>query len=856
MANAEDDSDATASTAVRSGGTSAAADSEENLLTLAFDLPSPPSDPARAAVDAAADSAGALKAAAEADELPNVPSDLRGSGAAAVSQRQSQQPPAQASARKQHLSLSQKAAQEKTTKLKEFFSSISQDVPRTMSEALLFQTSTGERSPHGDAMLRILFIYVALNSGVGYTQGMNELLAHIYATFSRDSTPDSVEHLEADAFWCFSSLLTELSLQRLLRHGGDDAGGIVWTERLGAVLAERDAVLAAHVRSLSQAHDTDLLRHCTYRWFVVLLAREFDIAGVTRIWDMLLSDANRFSALLLAAYAMLDLMRGALLDADAHQCTELLKAQPAQIGADAVIRRTRTLLDSRGSFKEVLRPAVRTASAKLQELGNTARKKLNNLSAAQAKRMREWRAGMNSSSPPRFTWARPADDSVKGDEAVRPGAPGSAAAAAAAANAAVDHAAAALVAFELPDVPNVPAGTRAPQHQHHLPGEGNLHNVPVVYKARAAVAAVRAGHSSPNSARSGWAERQGRRSTMEDAETVVDDVLALYPELADAVGVRSASFYGVYDGHAGARAAAYLATHLLDVVAGCLIESKARTDEAREAVLARAFRLCDQRLMETSVAEAWEDGSTAVVCLQLDDRMYFANAGDAESVVALRAEGQAALAADCPTLKHKPTDESERERIQGAGGFVIFGRISGMLGVSRAFGDRPFKVPYSKTQGDLVTVEPYTRSYQFGDAHRFLLVACDGLFDVFSYEEVVAFAQRKFDAGVKPNELAESLVDEALRLGSLDNVTCIVVYLHEPAATATKAAAALATEPAAAAATEAATATTSDETASTPTTTTDAVAAADETTPTPMQEDGKESTSSEDAAETATPAPQ
>jgi hypothetical protein len=176
------------------------------------------------------------------------------------------------------------------------------------------------------------------------------------------------------------------------------------------------------------------------------------------------------------------------------------------------------------------------------------------------------------------------------------------------------------VAFELPDVPNVPAGTRAPQHQHHLPGEGNLHNVPVVYKARAAVAAVRAGHSSPNSARSGWAERQGRRSTMEDAETVVDDVLALYPELADAVGVRSASFYGVYDGHAGARAAAYLATHLLDVVAGCLIESKARTDEAREAVLARAFRLCDQRLMETSVAEAWEDGSTAVVCLQLDDR--------------------------------------------------------------------------------------------------------------------------------------------------------------------------------------------------------------------------------------------
>ena len=119
---------------------------------------------------------------------------------------------------------------------------------------------------------------------------------------------------------------------------------------------------------------------------------------------------------------------------------------------------------------------------------------------------------------------------------------------------------------------------------------------------------------------------------MEDAESVVDDVLALHPTLAEAVGVSSASFYGVYDGHAGARAAAYLAANLLDVVVACLVESRARTDEAREAALARAFRVCDQRLMETSVAESWEDGSTAVVCLQLDDRLYFANAGDAESV--------------------------------------------------------------------------------------------------------------------------------------------------------------------------------------------------------------------------------
>lgn len=43
-------------------------------------------------------------------------------------------------------------------------------------------------------------------------------------------------------------------------------------------------------------------------------------------------------------------------------------------------------------------------------------------------------------------------------------------------------------------------------------------------------------------------------------------------------------------------------------------------------------------------------------------------------------------------------DESERERVQQAGGFVIFGRVGGTLAVSRAFGDKPFKVPFSKVR--------------------------------------------------------------------------------------------------------------------------------------------------------------
>jgi serine/threonine protein phosphatase PrpC len=40
---------------------------------------------------------------------------------------------------------------------------------------------------------------------------------------------------------------------------------------------------------------------------------------------------------------------------------------------------------------------------------------------------------------------------------------------------------------------------------------------------------------------------------------------------------------------------------------------------------------------------------------------------------------------------HKPTDETEMERIINAGGYVEFGRVNGNLALSRAIGDFEFK---------------------------------------------------------------------------------------------------------------------------------------------------------------------
>lgn len=58
-------------------------------------------------------------------------------------------------------------------------------------------------------MIRALFIFAKLNPGLTYIQGMNELLAPLYYTFSTDIDHDAGKHAEADAFYCFIDLISE-----------------------------------------------------------------------------------------------------------------------------------------------------------------------------------------------------------------------------------------------------------------------------------------------------------------------------------------------------------------------------------------------------------------------------------------------------------------------------------------------------------------------------------------------------------------------------------------------------------------------------------------------------------------------
>ncbi|GAA5940454.1 PP2C family serine/threonine-protein phosphatase [Sporobolomyces koalae] len=142
--------------------------------------------------------------------------------------------------------------------------------------------------------------------------------------------------------------------------------------------------------------------------------------------------------------------------------------------------------------------------------------------------------------------------------------------------------------------------------------------------------------------------------------------------------------------------------------------------------------------------------------------LYTANAGDARAV--LSRNGQAVrLSHD-----HKASDAKEAERIDQAGGFIMNQRVNGYLAVSRSLGDSAMK--------QFVVGSPYTTETTLGPEDDYLIVACDGLWDVCSDQEAVDLLK---ESGITDaQEASKKLVDYALSRNSTDNITVLVVYLN------------------------------------------------------------------------------
>lgn len=248
-----------------------------------------------------------------------------------------------------------------------------------------------------------------------------------------------------------------------------------------------------------------------------------------------------------------------------------------------------------------------------------------------------------------------------------------------------------------------------------------------------------------------------------------------------AAGAGPISFYGVFDGHGGDLASKKCAELFVDFLknqpewADAVGTDGSGADPNRlKAVYSNAHFELDAHLRKMHVFKTGEDrsGSTSITSLVTPTHWIVANTGDSRCVLA---SGGKAVAM---SFDHKPTNQEETERVYKAGGVVEAGRVQGDLAVSRAFADFSYKNNSAiGPEKQMVTVMPDISIRDRNEAEdEFLVLACDGIWDVMSNEEVCDFIRNEMQSGEHHlGVLAESLIDRCLTLGSRDNMSVVLV---------------------------------------------------------------------------------
>jgi len=264
-----------------------------------------------------------------------------------------------------------------------------------------------------------------------------------------------------------------------------------------------------------------------------------------------------------------------------------------------------------------------------------------------------------------------------------------------------------------------------------------------------------------------WAasHMQGWRVSMEDACVHKTGL----PEAPDF------SFFGVFDGHGGSMTSIYSAAKLIDAIVATPEWKMEKTPKNLEEAMRKGSLKLDSEMRELPQVKSGEDhsGTTAVFGMITPTHIIVGNIGDSRSVMC-RTGKTIAMSYD-----HKPTNPSEQSRIEAAGGSVTLSRVNGDLAVSRALGDFSYKLRQDlPPEAQQVSPEPEFQCEPRQEGDQFLILCCDGIWDVMSNEEVNGFyLDRAKENGGNLGKCCEDLLDLCLERKSRDNMTAVCVHL-------------------------------------------------------------------------------
>lgn len=297
------------------------------------------------------------------------------------------------------------------------------------------------------------------------------------------------------------------------------------------------------------------------------------------------------------------------------------------------------------------------------------------------------------------------------------------------------------------------------------------------------------------------AEFPGRRVLMEDAwcahcpfTVTLDQSSKMYEH--------EVAFFGVYDGHGDeGKVSRFVSDSLPRLLQETSGESGTTLTECIQEAFVRSCIATDALLYESRTR--LPGGSTGVSAVVTPTHIVVANVGDSRAILIQRNARWAELSHD-----HGPGLPTERARIEAAGLQVVTEtymedgaehsiakvelcnaggeEASSKLATSRAFGDFEFKANAAldaETQAVVAVPEVVTHERSSNDL--VLLLACDGIWDVFTNQEAAEWVwqQVRDDNDFSPGRLhgiCESMLNECYARHSSDNLTVVMAHVGMP----------------------------------------------------------------------------
>ena len=212
----------------------------------------------------------------------------------------------------------------------------------------------------------------------------------------------------------------------------------------------------------------------------------------------------------------------------------------------------------------------------------------------------------------------------------------------------------------------------------------------------------------------GISEAIGARPTMEDRTIVIQNLMYPPPDYyydgspkETLTELAFTTFAAVFDGHGGDECSNYLVDALPRHIRNQMLTDREalrqsiengrgprglHTDSGEDAtseimrrILKTAYLRADKEFISPKTAP--QSGSTGATVVLFGRRLFAANVGDSRVVLARKNGACLELTSD-----HKPSRQDEAARVRAAGGFILHKRVMGELAITRAFGDKSFKM--------------------------------------------------------------------------------------------------------------------------------------------------------------------